>query len=245
MRGQDLGNLGKTLGLVALLGSPIGCAITPVYAQSSRVFFDDFENGLTHHWKERKLAGKSARYEVVQEGDNAVLVGSSNRSATMLWQELDLREDEIDKITWRWKIENTISGNRREREKSGDDYVARLFVVFDPDGFGPKTEAICYVWAANEPVGAIYVNPYFDRVAMIVVESGNQRAGQWVTEERDLVWDHWNAFGKPPKTVSTVAIMVDTDDTDSEATAWFDDVGLIVGETAPAPRRPALEEGGH
>ncbi len=41
MRGQNLGNLGKsmlqcaikTLGLVALLGSPVGGAITPVYAQ--------------------------------------------------------------------------------------------------------------------------------------------------------------------------------------------------------------------
>ena len=68
--------------------------------------------------------------------------------------------------------------------------------------------------------------------------------GQWVTEETDLVADHWRIFGKPPKTVSTVAIMVDTDDTDSEATAWFDDVSLIVGKTASAPPRPALEEGG-
>jgi hypothetical protein len=122
--------------------------------------------------------------------------------------------------------------------------VARLFVVFDPDEFGPSTEAICYVWAANEPVGAIYPNPYFNRVGTIVVESGSHHVGEWVAEERDFIADYWMAFGKPPETVAAVAIMVDTDNTDSKATAWFDDISIVLGESASTSPRPALEQGG-
>ena len=85
------------------------------------------------------------------------------------------------------------------------------------------------MWAASESVGAAYPNPYFGRVGTIVVESGSQRVGEWVAEQRDLVADHWRIFGKPPETVSAVAIMVDTDNTNSTATAWFDDIALTSG----------------
>ncbi|MCH7475779.1 MAG: DUF3047 domain-containing protein, partial [Gemmatimonadetes bacterium] len=39
----------------------------------------------------------------------------------------------------------------------------------------------------------------------------------------------WQVFGKPPETISAVAIMVDTDNTNSIATAWFDDIALTSG----------------
>ncbi len=222
----------RNVWLLLVLFPSVG-ATTQLHSQQfPQVFLEDFQQGLTQHWVERRLAGASTRYEVVQEGRNAVLVGRSDRSASILWRDVDLVPAEAGTISWRWKVENAASQNRREREKSGDDYVARLFVVFDADEFGPSTEAICYVWAANEPVGAIYRNPYFDRVGTIVVESGSQRVGEWVAEERDLIADYWRIFGKPPETVTAVAIMVDTDDTGSKATAWFDDISLVVVESA-------------
>ena len=223
-------------------------ATTQLHSQQSpQVFLEDFQQGLTQHWVERRLGGASTRYEVIQEGGgrNAFLVGRSDRSASILWRDLDLVPAKVPAeagtISWRWKVENAVSKNRQEREKSGDDYAARLFVVFDPDEFGPSTEAICYVWAANESVGAAYPNPYFGRVGTIVVESGNQRIGEWVAEERDLLADHWRVFGKPLEAVTAVAIMVDTDDTGSKATAWFDDISLVLGESASTLPRPAFE----
>ena len=238
MRVQDVGNLksrlplrlGKIFLLLGFVGSSSSGTITLLHSQQSTpVFLEDFEQGLSRQWTERKLANRSTRYEVVQDGRSAVLVGRSDRSASILLRALDLVPAEAGTISWRWKIENTISGNERERERSGDDYAARLFVVFDPEGFGPNAEAICYVWAASESVGAAYPNPYFGRVGTIVVESGSQRAGEWVAEQRDLVADHWQVFGKPPETISAVAIMVDTDNTNSIATAWFDDIALTSG----------------
>lgn len=231
--------------LLLLVHFSLWGATTQLHSQQSpQVFSEDFQQGLSQHWEERRLARASTRYEIVQEGRNAVLVGRSDRSASMLWWDLDLVPAELGTVSWRWKVESTGSQNRRERDKSGDDYVARLFVVFDPGEFGPSTAAICYVWAANEPVGAIYPNPYFNRVGTIVVESGSQHIGEWVAEERDLIADHWRVFGKPPEAVTAVAIMVDTDDTGSKATAWFDDISIVLGESASISPRPTLEQGG-
>ena len=243
MRMPEIGNLMRNLTLrlpnillLLVLFPPWGATTQLHSQQPPQVFLEDFQQGLTQDWVERRLASASNRYEVVHEGRNAVLVGRSDRSASILLRDLDLVPGDAGTISWRWKIESAVSQNHREREKRGDDYAARLFVVFDPGAFGPSTEAICYVWAANEPVGAIYRNPYFDRVWTIVVESGSQHIGEWVAEERDLIADHWRVFGKAPKAVSAVAIMVDTDDTGSKATAWFDDISLVLGESA-SPRR--------
>ncbi len=130
MRVQDVVNLnsrlplrlGKIFLLLGFVGSSSSGTITLLQAQQSTpVFSEDFEQGLSRQWMERKLADRSTRYEVVQEGRGAVLVGRSDRSASILLRALDLVPAEAGTISWRWRIENTISGNKREREKSGDD----------------------------------------------------------------------------------------------------------------------------
>ena len=66
-------------------------------------------------------------------------------------------------------------------------------------------------------------------VATVVVESGDERSGEWITEQRDFVTDFRTIFGEPPEMVTAVAVMVDTDNTDTDATAWFDDIALVAG----------------
>jgi hypothetical protein len=138
-------------------------------------------------------------------------------------------------VSWRWRVEASLSQNEHEREKRGDDYAARLFVVFDSDRFGPHTQALCYVWAAREAVGAVYRSPYAGGVATIVVESGDRRAKQWVAEERDFVADYRNAFGITPTTVTAVGFMVDTDNTGLSVTTWFD--GIVLAASGSLPGR--------
>ena len=60
-----------------------------------------------------------------------------------------------------------------------------------------------------------------------------------------MIADHWRVFGKPAEAVTAVAILVDTDDTGSKGTAWFDDISLVLGESAAiiiarVPKRPPL-----
>lgn len=197
-----------------------------VAADSSLVFREDFRAAWKDRWMDRALSSRRTRYDVVQEDGGPVLRATSNKSASALWHRLDVRTGAKGRISWRWRVQASISPNEHEREKRGDDYAARLFVVFDSDLFSPHARGICYVWAAREVVGAVYRSPYANGVVTIVVETGDQRANEWAAEERDFVADYRNAFGMTPKTVTGLAIMVDTDNTGSTATAWFDDIAV-------------------
>jgi hypothetical protein len=61
---------------------------------------------------------------------------------------------------------------------------------------------------------------------MIVTQNGNQRAGEWITEKRNVYEDYKNAFGEEPTNISGVAIMTDTDNTKKSATAYFGDIAF-------------------
>jgi hypothetical protein len=187
----------------------------------------DFQPGWRSAWHERKFTHRPTLYEVVPDEGTQVLKGTSTQSASGLWRMLDLHPGTSGRISWRWKIEKPIE-NPSEKTKKGDDYAARVFVVFEPHFLTWKTRTICYVWASQQPTGSVYASPYAKQVATIVLESGDARVGRWQTEERDFVADYTRYFKESPKTVSAVALMVDTDNTGSEAVALFDDIQIEI-----------------
>ncbi len=198
--------------------------------QQSETSWGDFAANWRDYWTEQMLDARRTRYQVVPENGETIMKAASERSASALLHQLELEVASAGRISWRWRVERAVPNNRREREKAGDDYAARLFVIFGEGTLGPETEAICYVWAANEPVGSVYENPYISTVATVVVETGNEHAGEWVAEERDFVEDFRSIFGKEPGVLSAVAIMVDTDDTGTSTTTWFDAIRIGTGE---------------
>ena len=196
-------------------GAPEGTALS---------LFDDFRPGWKRHWMEREMSDRSTSYEVIEAEGELVLRARSAGAASALWRALSFHPTERGTLSWRWKVEKSLTGNDKERTKSGDDYAARLMIIFDPELFTLKTQAICYVWAAEEPVGSVYSNPYAANVATIVLRSGDERSGRWVSENRNFVRDFRQVFGRSPEMVTAIAIIVDTDNTGTRATAWFDDL---------------------
>ncbi len=174
----------------------------------------------------RRMAPRSTRYEVVSDRGEVFLRGTSAGSASALWRQLDLERPRVLKLSWRWRVEMSLGGNEGEKTKAGDDYAARLLVAFGADPFSRTTPSLCYVWAAHEPVGSVFPNPYAANVATIVLESGDERSGQWTGERRDVLADFRASFGGRPDTVAAIAVIVDTDDTKTRAVAWFDDVRI-------------------
>ncbi len=186
----------------------------------------DFDGDWSERWMPADLNRPLTRYSVVQDDGNAVLRADSDRSASAIWREVNLRPGASGSISWRWKVQRTVPDNLEEREKKGDDYAARVFVVFGAQPFSRKAQALCYVWAASEPIGSVYPNPYYSRVQTIVLQSGDERAGQWIVESRDFVSDYREYFGVAPDSLTGIAIMSDTDNTGTSTTAWFDDITL-------------------
>ena len=137
-------------------------------------------------------------------------------------------------------------------KKEGDDYPARVYITFEYDhsqvgyferakfellklayGEYPPVGAINYIWESHAPTGTVVPNPYTDQVRMIVVESGQEKVGQWVTEERNVYEDYQMAFGEPPPKISGIAIMTDTDNTGESAVAYYGDIIFLQSSLEP------------
>lgn len=87
--------------------------------------------------------------------------------------------------------------------------------------------ALNYIWDGKSPVGTVVDNAFTDFAKMIVVESGPQRIGTWVEEERNVYEDYRLAFGEEPPAISGVAIMSDTDNTKERSVAYYGDIVFV------------------
>ena len=189
---------------------------------------------------------RHTRYTLVADPEQRTVVRAEARaSASGMIRRLDVDAAATPLLRWRWKIARTIAGGDVTR-KDGDDYAARIYVSFrySPErlslgerakyaaarllyGEYPPHAALNYIWDTRAPIGTIVPNPYSDRVRMIVVDSGDARAGTWQLHERDIVADYRAAFGEEPPPIVGIALMTDTDNTGESAEAWYGDVELL------------------
>jgi hypothetical protein len=58
----------------------------------------------------------------------------------------------------------------------------------------------------------------------MVLQSGGARLDTWVREQRNVAEDYRTLFGRQPPRVGKVALMIDSNDTRSEAEALFGDL---------------------
>ena len=98
------------------------------------------------------------------------------------------------------------------RYKSGDDYAARVYVIF-PHWFFLNTKSLNYIWANRLPVGELVPNPFTGKAMMLAVESGPAKVGEWLVERRNIADDYRRAFGGSLPSRAVIAIMSDSDNT--------------------------------
>jgi hypothetical protein len=211
--------------LGAFLAAASACGAAPD-------LFDGFAPGWRDRWKEESFFTRRTVYSVVTEDGRPALHAASRSAHAGLVRRVDLPAPDFARLAWSWKIRAALPGTASERTRAGDDYAARVFVVFETSMFPLRTRAINYVWSAREPVGAVFPSPYTSNVAMIVVRSGGGEAGRWQHESRDVRADYERFFGAPPSCLTAVAVLVDTDNTGTEAEAWFAGLTLEAGPAA-------------
>ncbi len=190
------------------------------FAEPSQRLLSDFADDTLSGWEGKSFEGETD-YRIVDDATGKVLRAESHGTASGLAYTIEYEPAEYPFISWRWKISNVIAKGD-SRTKSGDDYAARVYVLF-PHWFFPKTKTLNYIWANQLPKEAIQKNAFTSNAMMIAVESGAGKVGEWVSVRRNIVEDYRRAFGAEPPQVGAVAIMTDTDNTGEAATAWYDD----------------------
>jgi len=192
-------------------------------AEAQEIAVSSFNaEGLTG-WETKSFKGIT-EYRLTQENGGTIVKASSHAAASGLVKKIRFNPSKYRYLRWSWKIAHTIKGGD-EMSKGGDDYAARLYIVF-PGRFFWQMKAINYIWANKLPKGRYVSNPYASDAKMFAVESGNHMAGKWVSEERDLLADYRLLFGSEPPEAEAVAIMTDTDNTGETAEAWYGEISL-------------------
>jgi hypothetical protein len=216
-------------------------SISWLYAQDRNILFHeefrDFDNWRFFHFPKIK---KHTQYTIVQEGNKTYLRAKSSASASAIIYKKEFNVYEYPRMKWKWKIENVYTkGN--VKEKSGDDYPMRVYVIFryDPEkaSFGqrikygiakkiygeyPPHSTLNYIWANRKDEKGIATNTFANEAKMIILESGPDNAGKWLEENIHIVEDYRKAFGTDPPAMASIAVMNESDNTGESSVSYLE-----------------------
>lgn len=194
-------------------------------------------------WQPFILPGKTATVYTPRLSDGRwSLHAQSQQSASMYRRALRIEPAQLGTMSFSWKAAS-LPADADVRESETEDAVVRVLLAFDGEhgrlsprtrmmfdlmhgltGETPPYATLMYVWDGRAEVGSVVLNQRSDRIRKIVLESGAARLGQWQSYERDVRADYRRAFGEDPGTLIGVAVMTDSDNTRSQAEAWYGEI---------------------
>lgn len=199
-------------------------------------------------WRPWLLPGKSfAAFDVERHQGIPSITVKANRSVSILRQRFVGGVQDAKTLSFTWQVDALALGADLSTSE-GDDSPVRIVLAFEGDRsmLSPRAHrlsemsrlltgedlpyaTLAYVWSNTDAPGTVVVNRRSDRIRKIVVESGAGRVGRWLTYERDVQADFLAAFGEAPGRLVAIALMTDTDNTQSALQAWYGPLNLKAG----------------
>lgn len=219
--------------------------IDPVRGSDSVVLgFQDLNQW--EQWKPVTFPGVKKTWYEFDTGTKAVC-SRADSSASGFGHPFPGELEDYPVLTWEWKIDHVLpDGDARKKE--GDDYPARVYVNFERTSrdwsWWERTKAstfetfygteipgktLNFIWANKLPVNDIVTSAYTRHARLIALQSGNEKAGTWQTQTVNIRDWYRKAFDDTPPPVQSVAIMTDSDNTNSTARACFRNITLSSG----------------
>jgi hypothetical protein len=180
-----------------------------------------------------------------------VVRAESNCAASGLVLPLDgIDLDQTPQLSWRWRVDRGLD-IADERVKAGDDFAARVYVMFQLDSsrasmlsrlrhrvaeliYGEEMpgSALNFVWASRLAPETVWNNPFESNAKMIALARGG-RSG-WRREKVDIAARYAELFGFSPPPLMALAIMSDSDNSCQSTQAHFADFRF---QSAPGARQ--------
>jgi len=195
--------------------------VTAVLSMSAMA--QEYDPAAVLNWKAQSFEGQTDYTLITAEkadaGHAAIRAHCHRATASGLGLERSHELAESPVLEWQWRVDEIYSG-LDERDKAGDDYPARVYVVAQRwPAF--RSRAINYVWASSLPQGESWENAFAGQFIMLAVRSGPEQLGQWVTERRNVLEDFRQLHGFEPDRIDVLAIMTDCDNAGQSTTAWY------------------------
>ena len=177
-------------------------------------------------WEHKSFSGDTS-YSLVydQQLQHDVILAKSSNAASGLFFEKKIDLDKTPWLNWSWRVDK-FPDVENERTKSGDDFAARIYVVTQDGWTFLNTKAISYVWSSQSTANDVWANPFTQSSAMMLAVRGGGEGRGWVNEKRNIKADLQKLFGKEIRYIKAIAIMTDTDNTNSNAISYYSDIRL-------------------
>lgn len=203
-------------------------------------------------WVHQTFPGKRAsRYQYERKDGRDALMVKAISSVSAMRQTVRVEPDRLGKLRFSWMVPHLIEAADLTR-RDGDDSPVRVVLMFEGDRarFSAKDAALSelselltgerlpyatlmYVWSNHGQAGSVIINPRTSRIRKLVMEAGPGRLREWIDYERDVRADFLKAFGEAPGALLAIGIMTDTDNTRSEAQAWYGPVRHVATARKP------------
>jgi hypothetical protein len=202
---------------------------------------------LPSGWRVWQLSGlkRPTEYRLVDHEGRTVILARSRAGASGLVFPLSLDLKAYPVLHWHWKVPALIPG-ADNTQRNTEDSPVRMVVTFDGDKARLPLEdrlfadqfrlftkqefpyaILMYIWENRAPVGRVIDNLHTARIKMIVAESGAEHLGQWRAETRNVYEDYKRAFGEDPPRIRSIGIMTDSDNTGTDAEAYYGDISFL------------------
>jgi hypothetical protein len=198
-------------------------------------------------WQPWQFAGlkKPTEYRLVAADGRTVLQAMSQSSASGLVHPVKVDLREYPYLHWQWMVPALIDAADNTR-RHAEDAPVRVIIAFEGDvdklpladrlffqqfKLFTKTElpyaTLMYIWENRQPVGTVLTSEHTSRIKMVVAESGPTSTGEWQELVRNVREDYLRAFGEEPPPVKSIAVMTDSDNTGTTATAFYGDIAFM------------------
>ena len=173
-------------------------------------------------WKNKSFQGET-QYMLESEEQKTFLQAKSMQSASALYKKIKVDVHETPYLNWSWRVDQALPP-LEEMKKSGDDYAARIYVVFKTGLTPLSAKALNYVWSSNDPSEISWPNAFTEKAIMIPLRSNQDNTNTWHQEKVNIKENLLQHFKKLPKYINGVAIMTDTDNSKGVASASYGDI---------------------
>jgi hypothetical protein len=208
---------------------------------------------LPSGWRVWRLSGlkRPTEYQLVDHEGRTVIAARAHGAASGLVFPISIDLKAYPYLHWHWKVPALIQG-ADNTQRHLEDSPVRIVITFDgdksklplderlfADQFKMFTKQefpyaiLMYIWENRAPVGRVIDNVHTARIKMIVADTGAENLGRWRSETRNVYEDFKRAFGEEPQRIRSIGIMTDSDNTGTDAEAYYGDI-LFLRPAAPA-----------
>jgi len=221
-----------TLAPALLLGVLLACAsaaqAADPAAETLKVDIGAPQNGPPAGWDVKAWRG-NARFDVVNDGKCVALHLRSDHSSGALYKEIEFDIRDFPVLNWKWKVEKLPEG-ADVRFKHKDDQAIQIYVIFPRWPAMVNSKVLGYIWDTTAPAGAFIPSTKSSLTRYVVLRSGPDGLGKWLTEQRNVYEDYKKSFNEEPPRVGKVSVMIDSDDMATTAESYIS--GIYFSKTA-------------